>query len=1179
MPGFETDSAFLDVTLPSQWLDGLVAEFMLTPEDRLDGWTVAFDYDGEIVNIWNARIVSRTGSFYVIENLSYNGAVAANSSTGFGFQGTGPGTTITPIEINGAPVGTGDAPAPTPQLRIDDATASEDSGAISFTLRLSEPAATDVAVDFRLDPGSARPGLDYANQPAQVVIPAGQTSAVISVPLIDDDTAEAGETFQLQLLSASGAQIADGTAEGQITDDDAGGSSGAPGVDVGDGSSAEGDPDVPGAAPTLPSGPLSTSGNQIVDANGTPVQIRAVNWFGAENDVRAPHGLWQRPMTEMMDQMLEEGFNAIRLPFSVQNILENGVATSVGGDPSLTGLTTLEIFDRIIAYAEEIGLKIILDAHRTTQGNGAEGIWFAGGYTEQDWIGAWKMLAARYGDSPAVIAADLFNEPHLGTWGGGGANDWPAAAERAGDAVLDIAPDWLILVEGVGSYQGENYWWGGQLQGVRDRPVVLQADDKLVYSPHDYPASIFQQPWFTDGSNLYDVFRENWGFIFEEGIAPVLLGEFGSRLENPLDLIWAEAITAYLDGDFDGDGTRDLSAGAFGPSFAWWSWNPNSGDTGGYVEGDWTTVRQNAANLLAPLLDGEAAVGAPTTMSIRFDVTLTDPASEPVSFTYETRDGTAIADLDFQGSTGAIAFATGQQTAEILIDLLPDTLVEGNEAFSLVVFDQDGMTITATGTILDDDAAGPAPEDPAPIDPPPADPAPVDPTPAPVDPAPIDPGAPANAEIPVDWSRFDGDFPDYFNPFDLPYPVNNNINAIPWPDPANPGRVFVIGSDDMSDYDPYRDKMVFGFGNGQGAWQEMGSHGYAVVFEEQADGLLTMYVWPNSIWDQRDPVFVRDLNPTDLPTISKSWLVTNNHFSDDLTAALYAIDQIGYLPANHIPIVTHMKDAVTTYDFAAYKAQFGTDVVLNFTTFTGRESRTSYDPATQTLTIDHYGESWGGYHLVWGDTVIENISVEDLQALDQFWRRDQANEDGRLLRDRFNAFIDDLEAGGDGSEVPDSGDFGPGGDRNDGDIGEIPAEPVPDTPDGGQSDPPTGHGGHDGAHDHVHGNDGDGSEVLDARLTVIDDWGAGAVVELEITNVDHFDFTGGWEVWFNFAPEITNIWNGQWVPTPAQGGITVSNEAWTADVGEGQTVKVGFQVDQGNLNQDRLNSDAEFYFL
>ncbi len=718
MPSYDFNSTSLDINVRSSWGSGMVVDLGLSAVSALNGWTIEFEYDGDIVNIWNARIVSRDGNRYVIENMGYNASVAAGQTTGFGFQGSGSATEITPISINGETSGDTDPePDPLPTVAVSDALASEEDGTISFDISLSEASDQDVTVTYETVAGSAQAGSDFVPQMSQVVIPAGQTSVSVSVPLVNDTVQESTEQFELRLTSADGAEIADGAGLGQITDSDPGDpppDPTPPMVSVADASANEGNPGDVGSGSSDPSlgtgsliadGPLSTSGNQVIDVNGNSVQIRAVNWFGAENDVRAPHGLWSRPMTDMMDQMVAEGFNAIRLPFSVQNILEDQVATSVAGDPSLAGLTTLEIFDRIVDYAEQIGIKIILDAHRITQGNGAEGIWYSGQYDETDWIDAWEILANRYGDSTAVIGADLLNEPHLGTWGTGQRNDWPAAAEIAGNAVLDIAPDWLILVEGIGSYDGDPYWWGGQLQGVRDRPVVLNADDKLVYSPHDYPASIFNQPWFTDGSDLYEVFRENWGFIHEEGIAPILLGEFGSRLENPLDLVWAEAITNYLAGDFDGDGVNDLGDGEMGPSFAWWSWNPNSGDTGGYLNDDWLTVRQNAADLLDPLLESDATGGGGGSGSIlmTFDIALDAPAGAPVEYTFETRDGTALAGEDYVATSGNLAFAIGQQTATIQVELLPDTDVEGDETFSLVLIDDDGNEVSAMGTIIDDD--------------------------------------------------------------------------------------------------------------------------------------------------------------------------------------------------------------------------------------------------------------------------------------------------------------------------------------------------------------------------------------------------------------------------------------------------------------------------------------------
>lgn len=355
------------------------------------------------------------------------------------------------------------------------------------------------------------------------------------------------------------------------------------------------------------SGAFSTRGNEIVDAAGNPVRLAAVNWFGLETYRGAPDGLHTRNWHEMMDQMKALGFNAIRLPFSSDLVDGKVPPTNVNyaRNPDLAGVSGLQFIDRIVEYAGEIGLRIILDRHRGGAGDGTNGsgLWYDAAHSEADWIADWVQLATRYKGNATVIGADLHNEPHSqATWGDGNpATDWHAAAQRAGAAIQAANPDWLMLVEGLDRYQGDFYWWGGNLQGVANRQVVLPVGNKVVYSPHDYPNSVYSQPWF-QGDNLAatlpGVFDKQWGYISRQGIAPVLLGEFGSRLQDPKDVQWLMALTHTLNGDYNGDGTKDASAPQAGLSWSWWSWNPNSGDTGGILADNWVTPDQGKLNIL-----------------------------------------------------------------------------------------------------------------------------------------------------------------------------------------------------------------------------------------------------------------------------------------------------------------------------------------------------------------------------------------------------------------------------------------------------------------------------------------------------------------------------------------------------------------------------------------------------
>ena len=360
-----------------------------------------------------------------------------------------------------------------------------------------------------------------------------------------------------------------------------------------------------------------TSGGQIVDSNNQPVLIAGVNWFGLETANFVPHGLWAVDYKLQMDHMVTLGFNTIRLPYSNQLFnpgstpnsinfsLPPGVGETTGNSdlcavPIVNGncsqlLTGIQIMDKVIAYAGQIGLRIILDRHRPDSG-GQSALWYTSQFPESRWISDWVMLANRYKGNPTVIGADLHNEPHGAgqggsDWGSGSmTTDWRLAAQRAGNAILAANPDWLIFVEGTDCFQGSCTWWGGQLAGAAQFPVQLSVPNKLVYSAHEYPASVANQPWFSDPTfpnNMPAIWARNWGFLQAQGVAPVWIGEFGTRLATNSDTQWFTEVTSFMK--------------QFNYNWTFWSWNPNSGDTGGILQDDWITVNTNKMAFLTPL--------------------------------------------------------------------------------------------------------------------------------------------------------------------------------------------------------------------------------------------------------------------------------------------------------------------------------------------------------------------------------------------------------------------------------------------------------------------------------------------------------------------------------------------------------------------------------------------------
>lgn len=368
---------------------------------------------------------------------------------------------------------------------------------------------------------------------------------------------------------------------------------------------------------------LVTSGNQLVRPGGETVRLKSINWFGAESEVYAPHGLWARNYRDIIDQIAAMGFNAVRLPFSGDLCDESRNVTSgvinYALNPELIDKTAIQVFDEVISYINQKQLYIILDHHRCFAGDGADGSPIAEGYGLDEWKNSWRFMVNRYKNLEFLLGADLHNEPYKLEW-----DTWASYAEDAGNTILGLAPNWLIFVEGVGRYGESNYWWGGELSGVRDRPVQLIMQNRLVYSVHEYGISVGEQPWLAKDStlpggwpyNLYPVWHDHWGFIFEEGIAPIWIGEVGGKFgvdgnsqvisdtNGQFERQWIYHLQRYMDGYYDGSSTRQLSADKQGISFAYWSLNPNSGDTGGLLQDDWTTEQSFKLELIGMMLHG-----------------------------------------------------------------------------------------------------------------------------------------------------------------------------------------------------------------------------------------------------------------------------------------------------------------------------------------------------------------------------------------------------------------------------------------------------------------------------------------------------------------------------------------------------------------------------------------------
>ena len=171
------------------------------------------------------------------------------------------------------------------------------------------------------------------------------------------------------------------------------------------------------------------------------------------------------------------------------------------------------------------------------------------------------------------------------------AQNWPVAAEAAGNAILTVNPNLLIFVEGLDCYDSVCGWQGGNLMGVASNPVMLNVANRLVYSAHDYGPALFRQAWFngnTSAASLNEVWSRYWGYISTAGTAPVWLGEFGTTNT-------AADIQSTLAGSQGQWFTSLVSYLKSYPAIGWTYWALNGEDSYGLLDGNYDSAPPSAA--------------------------------------------------------------------------------------------------------------------------------------------------------------------------------------------------------------------------------------------------------------------------------------------------------------------------------------------------------------------------------------------------------------------------------------------------------------------------------------------------------------------------------------------------------------------------------------------------------
>jgi len=135
-------AANLEFSVASDWGAGFTGAFaVVNGADPVEGWMVEFDASFQIMEIWNAELVSGAGGHYVVRNPRWNGSLGSREMAGFGFNAAPGGAA--PAQVSNLAFNGGAVPPALPTLAVGDAALVEGedgTGQMEFTVTLFAPA-------------------------------------------------------------------------------------------------------------------------------------------------------------------------------------------------------------------------------------------------------------------------------------------------------------------------------------------------------------------------------------------------------------------------------------------------------------------------------------------------------------------------------------------------------------------------------------------------------------------------------------------------------------------------------------------------------------------------------------------------------------------------------------------------------------------------------------------------------------------------------------------------------------------------------------------------------------------------------------------------------------------------------------------------------------------------------
>jgi Ca2+-binding RTX toxin-like protein/subtilisin-like proprotein convertase family protein len=565
---------------------------------------------------------------------------------------------------------------PIPNVTINDISVSEATNA-PFTVTLDRTSSETVTVNYTTADGTAEAGSDYTTTTNSVTFNPGEISKNISVPVINDSLDEFDETFNLNLTSATNANIIDNQGVATIIDGDA-----PPTVSINDVAVTEGTGGTTNAVLNL----------TLSAASGKPI---TVNYKTTDDAATSPADFTAANSSVTFNP--GETTKAITIPITPDSIDEINETFTV----DLTGGVNVTIAD------EKGFVTIIDDDNSPTISIGDVTLQEGTGGTTEALLTvnlsavSSKQITVNYttANGTAIGGNDYTNTAGTLTFNPGDTSKQIPIAVNP-DASFEFAETFTVnLSQPTNATIADN-------QGV----VTLTNDDNM-------PQISINDVTLTEGTggttnaeftiSLIGDTSETVTVNYATSNSSAIAGQdYTAITATPITFNPGETsktISVPINTDSIPEPTEAFYVNLTNPT------NATIADDQGIA-----TINDDDNPVSISISDVSLTEGTGGTTNAVVTVNLSGISGLPVTVNYATSDGTANAGSDYTAQTGSITFNPNETSKTITVAINPDSIQEPLETFNVSLTSPTNATIadnTGVISITDDDKPIPIDED------------------------------------------------------------------------------------------------------------------------------------------------------------------------------------------------------------------------------------------------------------------------------------------------------------------------------------------------------------------------------------------------------------------------------------------------------------------------------------